>query len=259
MSDACDVLVIGAGIHGAGAAQAAAAAGYTVRVLEKAGVAAATSCRSSKLIHGGLRYLETGQYDLVRESLRERAILLRIAPQLVRLVPFHIPVYRETRRSRLTLRAGLMLYAALGDFRRESWFRTLPRREWASLDGLETRGLKAVFRYQDGQTDDAALTQAVLRSAQTLDAELILPGEFLDATRIPDGYRVRYRSTHGEEECVCRVLINASGPWINDTLARITPRPPQPAVELVQGAHVVLEGALVRGAYYTEAEDGRAV
>lgn len=259
MSDACDVLVIGAGIHGAGTAQAAAAAGYTVRVLEKTGIAAATSCRSSKLIHGGLRYLESGQYDLVRESLRERATLLRIAPRLVRLLPFHIPVYRETRRSRLTLRAGLALYAALDRFRRESWFRSLPRREWDSLDGLETRGLKAVYRYQDGQTDDAALTQAVMRSAQKLGAELVLPGEFLDATRVEEGYRVRYRSTRGEEECVCRAVINASGPWIGETLARITPRPPQPAIELVQGAHLVLEGALTRGAYYTEAEDGRAV
>ncbi len=259
MSDACDVLVIGAGILGAGAAQAAAAAGYSVRVLEKSGVAAATSCRSSKLVHGGLRYLESSRYGLVRESLRERAILLRIAPHLVRLVPFHVPVYRETRRSRLMLRAGLALYATLDNLRRESWFRALPRREWDSLDGLETRGLKAVFRYQDGQTDDAALTHAVMRSAQGLGAELVLPGEFLDATRIPEGYRVRYRGAHGEEECVGRALVNASGPWVGETLARIAPRPPQPAIELVQGAHIVLEGTLTRGAYYAEAEDGRAV
>lgn len=259
MNDSCDVLVIGAGIHGAGTAQAAAAAGYTVRVLEKTGIAAATSCRSSKLIHGGLRYLESSQFGLVRESLRERAVLLRIAPRLVRLMPFHIPVYRETHRSRLILRAGLTLYAALDNFRRDSWFHSLPRREWGSLDGLETRGLKAVFRYQDGQTDDAALTHAVMRSAQKLGAELVLPGEFLDATRIREGYRIRYRSKIGEEECVCRALINASGPWIGETLARIAPRPPQPTIELVQGAHIVIEGGLTRGVYYAEAEDGRAV
>ena len=104
MTQGVEVLVIGAGIHGAGVAQAAAAAGYSVLVLEKTGIACATSCRSSKLIHGGLRYLETGQFRLVRESLRERETLLRIAPNLVKRVPFHIPVYKSSTRSALTIR-----------------------------------------------------------------------------------------------------------------------------------------------------------
>ncbi len=256
---AVDVVVIGAGIHGAGVAQAAAAAGYSVRVLEKTGIASATSCRSSKLIHGGLRYLESGQYRLVRESLRERDILLRIAPGLVRSVPFHIPVYRRAARRPWKIRAGLTLYALLDNLRRHSWFDSLPRRAWNDLDGLELRGLRAVFRYHDAQTDDAALTQAVMRSAQSLGAELVCPGEFLSAQRNPAGYLVRYRTTTGEAECPCSALVNAAGPWVNSVAERIAPAPSMPAIELVQGTHIVLDGELARGIYYSEAEDGRAV
>ena len=254
-----DLVVIGAGIHGAGVAQAAAAAGYSVLVLEQTGIASATSCRSSKLIHGGLRYLESGQYGLVRESLRERDILLRIAPQLVRLVPFHIPVYRHTSRRPWQIRAGLSLYAALGNFRRHTWFASLPRAQWGGLDGLTTDKLQAVFRYQDAQTDDAALTQAVMRSAQSLGAQLVLPGEFLNAQRTASGYTVRYRTPQGEAESHCAALVNAAGPWINSVLERVIPRVPVPAIELVQGTHIVLDGPVQRGVYYTEAEDRRAV
>ena len=90
-----DVVIVGGGIHGAGVLQAAAAAGHSALLIERSGLASGTSSRSSKLIHGGLRYLESGQFALVRESLRERAIHLRIAAALVELKPFFIPVYRD--------------------------------------------------------------------------------------------------------------------------------------------------------------------
>lgn len=259
MTGPFDVVVIGAGIHGAGVAQAAAAAGYGALVLEKTGIAAATSCRSSKLIHGGLRYLESGQYRLVQESLREREILLRIAPQLVKRVAFHIPVYRHSSRSAFKIRLGLALYSLFGDFRRESRFATVPRAAWNTLDGLDTAGLKAVFRYHDAQTDDARLTHAVMRSARSLGAELACPAEFIGASRSGDGWRVRYRTPQGDAECECRALVNAAGPWVNHVLAQITPPVPRPEIELVQGSHVVIDGGLQRGIYYVEAEDRRAV
>jgi len=259
MNEVIDVTVIGAGIHGAGVAQAAAAAGYRVRVLEQTGIAAATSCRSSKLIHGGLRYLESGQWRLVRESLREREILLRIAPQLVRRVPFHLPVYRNTTRSRLKIRTGLMLYSLLGNFRHGTRFTTVPRREWDSLDGLDTTGLKAVYRYEDAQTDDARLTHGVMRSAQELGAELLCPARFTGATRTREGWQVRVQTDQGESEWTCRTLVNAAGPWVSAVLARITPAMPKPDIDLVQGAHVVIDGSLHRGVYYVEALDRRAV
>ena len=259
MMASVDVLVIGAGIHGAGVAQAAAAAGYSVLVLEKTGVACATSCRSSKLIHGGLRYLETGQYRLVRESLRERETLLRIAPSLVKRVPFHIPVYTFSTRSTHKIRAGLALYALLDNLKHRSRFCTLARAEWETLDGLDTTGLKAVFRYHDAQTDDAKLTHAVLHSAQTLGAELLCPAEFVSAARSGAGWRVRLRDSHGEQEIDTATLVNAAGPWGNEVIARLTPQLAPPAIELVQGAHVLIEGTSQCGGYYLEAKDRRAV
>lgn len=254
-----DVMVIGAGIHGAGVAQAAAAAGYSVLVLEKTGIACATSCRSSKLIHGGLRYLETGQFRLVRESLRERETLLRIAPHLVKRVPFHIPVYKFSTRSTLKIRTGLALYALFDNLKHRSRFCTLARTEWDTLDGLDTTGLKAVFRYHDAQTDDAKLTLAVLHSAQTLGAELLCPAEFISAERTISGWRVRVRDPHGEQEIDAATLVNAAGPWGNEIISRLTPRLAPPAIELVQGTHVLIEGTSHHGVYYLEAEDRRAV
>jgi glycerol-3-phosphate dehydrogenase len=255
-----DVVVVGGGIHGVGVAQAAAAAGHSVLLLEKSDLASGTSSRSSKLIHGGLRYLESAQFRLVRESLKERRILLDIAPELVRLVPFHLPVYRSTRRRPWQLRLGLAMYAALGGFDRTTRFGSVPRREWARLDGLETLGLTAVLRYFDGQTDDALLTRSVMASAEKLGAELALPATFVDAELTNDGAEVRFTRRGRPEEVRARVLVNAAGPWANAVATRIMPTAVLPAVELVQGTHLIVPGELVRGVYYVESpRDGRAV
>jgi glycerol-3-phosphate dehydrogenase len=260
MSDEYDVVVIGAGIHGAGAAQAAAARGHRTLVLEQVAPAAGTSSRSSKLIHGGLRYLESGQFNLVRESLAERELLLQIAPELVRRVPFYLPVYRHTRRRPWQLCLGLSLYTLLAGFGPGTGFRRLARGEWSDLDNLDTRGLDAVYEYHDAQTDDAALTHAVLASAQALGAQLLCPARFVSARRSNQGHRVVFAHEGRERECTTRALINAAGPWINTVLENIEPRPAPLAIELVQGTHIVLDAPLRRGIYYVEApRDGRAV
>ena len=259
-SNQYDVIVIGAGIHGAGVAQAAAAAGYTVLVLEQNSAAYGTSSRSSKLIHGGLRYLETFQIALVRESLRERAILLKLAPELVRLVAFFIPVYRSTSRPPWKIRAGLSLYAVLGGLTSDNRFDSIPRRDWDGLDGLITKDLRAVFRYWDGQTDDAALTRAVLHSAQELGAELQCPASFVTAEKNGDGYRVSYTRSGSTVECHGSCLINTAGPWVNNVLSKISPAPQPVNIDLSQGAHIIVEGEMHRGIYYLEApQDRRAV
>lgn len=260
VEEKCDVAVIGAGIQGAGVAQALAAAGYTVRVLEKEQPAAGTSCKSSKLIHGGLRYLETFQFRLVRESLRERAILLRIAPHLVRLVPFHIPVYRGMRRGPWTMRAGLSLYALLGGLKKEARFSTVPKDGWDLLDGLQTDGLRAVFRYHDGQTDDAALCRAVIMSAHELGADITLNAELISAEADSHGWTLRYTQEEAVKELYARVVVNAAGPWVAKVLDHFTPKPPHREIDLVGGTHIEIEGELEQGIYYTEApSDGRAV
>ncbi len=253
----CDVVVIGAGIHGAGVAQAAAAAGYSVLVLEQTAPGAGTSSRSSKLIHGGLRYLESGQFGLVHEALAERERLLKLAPGLVERIAFHIPVYAGNARGAWRIRAGLVLYALLGGLRHTSRFTSLPRREWDRLDGLETRGLRAVFRYHDARTDDVALTRAVLHSAEALGAVLACPARFVGAQHHRQGYEVRYIETSRETLCTARALVNAAGPWARAVAAAISPPCQQPVVELVQGAHSLLEGDLRHGIYYIEAPSDR--
>jgi glycerol-3-phosphate dehydrogenase len=260
MANDYDVVVIGGGIHGTGVAQAAACHGYSVLLLEKTALAAGTSSRSSKLIHGGLRYLEGLDFGLVHESLREREILLKIAPELVQLKPFHIPVYPETSRRPLLIRAGLTLYALLGGLDRASRFGKLDRKQWSSLDGLDTSRLQAVFQYQDAQTNDADLTRAVMQSAIELGAELCCPSEFIAATIGQQGVDIVYRENDIEKSCSAATIVNAGGPWINEIANRISPRPAGVAVELVQGAHLVLEGSLSAGCYYMEApQDQRAI
>lgn len=253
-----DVVVVGAGIHGAGSAQAAAARGWRVLVLEKGEVASGTSSKSSKLIHGGLRYLETFQLRLVYESLRERHLLLRNAPDLVQLRPFHIPVYRSGSRRPLWIRLGLMLYALLGGLGRNTRFRTIPQRQWTHLDGLNTEGLVHVFQYRDAQTDDAALTRAVLASAQSMGAEVRCNTEVVGVVRQRDHFQVAVEA--GGEPIRCRALVNAAGPWVNRLAVRIDPQPPKIAVDLVQGVHIVLDFEAPDACYYLESQDdGRAV
>jgi glycerol-3-phosphate dehydrogenase len=256
-----DIAVIGGGIHGAGVAQAMAAAGYSVCVFEQFdALAQGTSGRSSKLIHGGLRYLETLQFGLVRECLKERALLLKNAPHLVRLIPFHIPVYRHGRRSAWQIRSGLTLYALLGGLQRECRFANVPRNEWASLDGLETRGLQAVFRYSDAQTDDAVLTEAVMRSAAALGAR-VMAGTPVTRIVLGDyGAELVYRDAGGEASIDVRIVINAAGAWVSQLLRCVTPTQRIPPVSLVQGTHVLVPGMLTRGIYYAESpRDGRPV
>ena len=249
-----DIVVIGAGIHGAGVAQAAAAAGYRVLVVERTAPAAATSSRSSKLIHGGLRYLETGQVRLVREALREQRLLLRNAPELVRPLRFYLPIYRNTGRRSHQVRMGLMLYTLLGNHR---GFRRVPLRQWENPDDLDTRDLEAVFTFQDAQTDDAALTRAVLGSAMGLGAKLECPAEVVEIKHMTRGYLVEYRKGDTLHGRYASAVVNAAGPWVNEVLARVRPRQAPLALEPVQGAHLLVSGAMAAGGYYLEAPRDR--
>ncbi len=255
-----DVVIIGGGIHGAGVLQAAAAAGHKALLIERQGLASGTSSRSSKLIHGGLRYLESGQFALVRESLRERAIHLRIAPELVALKPFYIPVYRDTRRRPWQLKLGLWMYALLGGFDGATRFGSVPKREWARLDGLKTEGLDAVIHYHDAQTNDALLTRAVVKSALGLGAELAMPARFSSATLREDGVTLTYTLAGSSVEVRARVLVNAAGPWATRVARAVEPAIAIPDVELVQGSHIAIPLRITAGIYYVESPtDGRAV
>lgn len=255
-----DVIIIGAGIHGAGAAQAAAAAGYSVLVVEQYDEPAqGTSSKSSKLIHGGLRYLETAEFHLVYECLKERTNLLRNAPHLVKLVPFHIPVYKQTTRRPWKIMLGLAVYSLFS----RKMFNQVKRGQWNQLDGLKTTGLDAVFSYYDAQTDDARLTRSVLASARALGAEVYMSTTLESARLVENGCEITIRQADRElaqsKKLSARVLINATGPWVNDVLKCIEPRPEQMEVELVQGTHIIVPGNVAHPYYLEAPQDRRAV
>jgi glycerol-3-phosphate dehydrogenase len=257
-----EVLVVGGGIHGAGVAQAAAAAGYSVLLVEKTAWAAGTSSKSSKLIHGGLRYLESLQFNLVRHSLAEQAVLLNIAPNLVRRVPFYIPIYETTRRKSWQIRIGLSLYALLGGLNKHNKFRQLPRTEWKNLDGLNTDELVAVFQYWDAQTDDRLLTEAVVHSAQKLGATTACPATLVSATHDTNGVDaiIKDEQLQRERDIHADVLINCAGPWINHINRSITPTPKGLGIEWARGSHIVIPGSLGEKIFYLESPwDFRAV
>ncbi len=257
-----DIVIIGGGIHGVGVAQAASAKGFSVMVLEQTDIASGTSSRSSKLIHGGLRYLESGEFSLVSECLYERALLLKLAPDLVELKPFYIPVYRYTTRRPWILHVGLSLYALQGRLYPAARFCRVPQKLWKKLDGLDTAQLEVVFQYNDAQTDDAALTHAVMRSAQQMGAQFKISATFTGARLGQLGKHtniIEYWHHDKAKTCTAGVLVNAAGPWVQQVLSRITPTPSQLKVDLVQGTHIVVPGTLTQGVYYVEAQDKRAV
>jgi len=255
-----DLAVIGGGIHGAGVAQAAAAAGHRVLLVERDGWGSGTSSRSTKLIHGGLRYLANGELRLVRESLRERRILERIAPGLVQPDRFHVPLYGDSRLRPWQLRLGLALYWALAGLRPGERFTRVPSDRWPQFAGLRQDGLQALFAYRDARTDDRRLTAAVAASAAALGATLACPARMTGATHQPGGWQIRLRI--GDRDCAvsARILVNCAGPWADRIAASITPAPPRPRIELVQGAHLVLDQPRIEHCYYLEVpEDGRAL
>lgn len=269
MSKAVDVIVIGGGIHGAGVAQAVAACGKSVLLLEQNAIASGTSSRSSKLIHGGLRYLETAQLSLVRECLTERRLLLQNAPELVKLVPFYIPVYDSASRKPWQLKVGLSLYAVLGGFGKNCRFSLVSRRNWNQLDGLEVNGLKSVFQYYDAQTDDAELTRAVIQSAIQLGAEIQVPATVtkieLDKQGCDVSFQHAVKMSNDErnqktQHCIAKVVVNAAGPWVNNVLDCVQPEVSKLDIDLVQGTHIILEHKIQQGIFYLESPiDKRAI
>jgi len=250
-----DVVVIGAGIQGAGIAQAAAVCGYKTLILEKFPLAGmGTSCKSSKLIHGGLRYLESGQFRLVRECLLERNRLLKNAHKLVKLIPFYIPVYNDNSRPGWKIWLGLCIYS-LFSFKP---FQIIKKSQWPLLDHIKTKNLKHVFKYYDAQTDDQLLTQAVANSAQNYGAEFIYSADF-NSSKFQQGSHIIHYMKDGEKHTISsKYLINCSGPWIEETQKKIQPKLDIPAIELISGSHIIIDIMTTQGAYYLETKDQRA-
>jgi len=253
-----DLAIIGAGIQGVGVAQAAVAAGYSVVIFEQTGIASATSSKSSKLIHGGLRYLESGQFKLVRKALLERERLIKLAPELVKPIPFYIPLYKKTSRKPWEIGIGLLLYRILGNFKPYTRFKRLAVDKTVPIKGLRKTELKTVFQYYDAQTNDRLLTEAVMRSAESMGAKLYCPLKVTELTFESDIYHIKTDST---DAVTASFIINAAGPWVNDVLDKVKGVSVNKMdYDLVQGTHIVIDAAAPEGVIYVEApQDNRAV
>ncbi len=220
-----DVLVIGGGITGAGIAREAALAGLRTALIERDDFASGTSSRSSRLVHGGVRYLEHGHVGLVFESSRERRLLLQLAPHLVRPLAFTWPVYAGARVPQWKVRAGLLLYDAL------ALFRNVHRHEGLDVDGvlqyepaLAHEGLEGGARYWDAATDDTRLTLATALAARDEGAIVVNHCAVVDAVHEGGqlcGVHVSDRLTGDRLTVRAQVVVNATGPW-SDATATLT-------------------------------------
>ncbi|WNG53060.1 glycerol-3-phosphate dehydrogenase [Archangium minus] len=238
-----DVLVIGGGVTGCGIARDAALRGLRVALVEREDFASGTSSRSSRLIHGGVRYLEHGHLGLVFESSIERYRLLRLAPHLVRPLSFVWPVYQGARIPRWKLAAGLMLYDALALFRNVKAARSLNAQEVSEVvPGLRTEGLKGGSRYYDAATDDARLTLANAIGASEAGA-IVLNHAFVSALLIEQGRAqgaTVVDALTGQQITVrARVLVNSTGPW-SDEIRKLDANGSTPSVRGSKGVHIAV-------------------
>jgi glycerol-3-phosphate dehydrogenase len=221
-----DLLVVGGGITGAGVAREAALTGLRTALVERDDFASGTSSRSSRLVHGGVRYLEHGHLGLVFESCRERRLLLQLAPHLVRPLAFTWPVYRGARVPRWKLRAGLAMYDALALFRNVGRHHGLRRDEVLAREpGLDPDGLTGGAVYWDAATDDTRLTMTTALAA--LEADAVVANHVAAVAGVHDdrgrlvGIEAEDRLTGDRFSVHARVVVNATGPW-SDTTARLT-------------------------------------
>ena len=241
-----DVVVIGGGIVGAGIARDAAVRGLKTALFEKADYAAGTSSKSSKLIHGGLRYLEHGEIGLVFESVSERRVQTRVAPHLVRPLPFLIPIYRGAKPGLELMNVGLWIYDSLALFRAPKLHRTFrgAKAALAIEPQLQPEGLRGALEYYDCATDDARLVLENAIDARALGAECHTYTEVTGFERRADGritgVAVRDRLTGKAWSAGCRVAILAAGAWTDEMVRRFEIPFDRPLLRRTKGVHIVV-------------------
>ncbi len=244
VGDFCDMVVVGGGITGAAIARDAALRGLRVMLLEKGDFASGTSSKSSKLIHGGLRYLEHAQVGLVYESVSERAVQSRLAPHLVKPLSFLVPVYRGAKPGLELMNIGLWLYDCLALFRAPKFHKTVRGAKAAKLEPrLRCEGLRGAIEYYDCVTDDARLVLENVLDARDAGAVCRSHTEVVELIR-GDGDRVdgvRARDLVSGEECTvhARMVVLATGAWTDEASHRWRLEPGRKFLRLTKGVHAV--------------------
>lgn len=258
-----DVLVIGGGITGAGVAREAALRGLTVALVEARDFASGTSSRSSKLIHGGLRYLEQGEIALVREAATERKALRRIAPHRTAVAPMFLPVHGRTSAGLYKLRVGLSLYEKLAAVPSGEQHEVLGRKEAIAAEPhLQPERLQGAIRYPEFQTDDARLVLDTLKSSHHAGAVVAnyVRVVAIGATAAPRVVTVRDEESGASFEVRARTIVNAGGPWV-DELRRLDRPEDGASLHLTKGVHLVYRSSDLpaRHCVVMRAADGRPV
>jgi glycerol-3-phosphate dehydrogenase len=256
-----DAVVIGGGVAGAGVARELALRGVSVALVEKADFGSGTSSKSSKLIHGGLRYLELLDFRLVRESLREKRTLERLAPHMLRPVPFLVPVYRGAQRGLITVRIGMWLYDLLTPGKTTERYRVLRTVDTLALEpAIRAEDLRGAGYYFDDLLLfperlclENALSAARHGARVVNYAEVI---EVLPGRRGPEGVRVRDLLTDQVHTVRARVLVNCAGPWVDRIreLAGVTRERPR-LLRTTKGIHCLLPRMTDRAVYLSTRDD----
>jgi glycerol-3-phosphate dehydrogenase len=233
MSKIFDLFIIGGGINGAGIARDSAGRGLSVCLADKGEIGGATSSWSTKLIHGGLRYLENYEFKLVRESLIEREIVYKIAKPISRPIPFIIP-YSDKIRPAWLIKIGLFLYDNLGGKSNIQKSKTLDLTK--KFSNILKKNYKTGFQYFDIQIDDKKLTKLNIKDAKRNKAKIFEYNKVKKAEIINNKWILHLQNGKKIES---KVLINASGPWINETLKKNIKLKSKKKIRLVKGSHII--------------------
>ncbi|MBC2884261.1 glycerol-3-phosphate dehydrogenase [Ochrobactrum sp. CM-21-5] len=256
-----DIFIIGGGINGCGIARDAAGRGYSVGLAEMNDLASGTSSRATKLIHGGLRYLEHYEFRLVREALMEREVLWAVAPHIIHPMRFVLPYHKGGVRPAWLLRLGLFLYDHLGGRRKLPATRTLDMRTDPSAAPLKPLFTKA-FEYSDCWVDDARFVALTARDAAERGAMIRTRTKVVAARRDHEAWTVTLEDTGtgAREEVRARLLVNAAGPWVDRVLQSVEGDRQWHNVRLVQGSHIVVRRKFSDlRSYFFQNNDGRII
>jgi len=261
VSESFDLAIIGGGINGCGLARDAAGRGLSVLLCDMGDLGGGTSSRSTKLIHGGLRYLEQFDFRLVREALAEREVIWAIAPHIVRPLRFVLP-HQAGLRPAWVLRTGLFLYDHLGGRRRLPPTRSLNLASDAAGRPLKPGVFTTGFEYSDCWVDDARLVVLNARDAAERGASIRARTRAIEAWRTQEGWHLTLAEVGSgkREEIAARALINAAGPWVEAVATVAREHKLQGKVRLVQGSHIVVRKLFDHDrAYILQRPDGRIV
>ena len=234
-----DLAIIGGGVNGCGIAREGAGRGLSVFLCEQADLAGGTSSAATKLIHGGLRYLEYYEFRLVREALMEREALWSMAPHIIRPLRFVLP-YQRGLRPRWMLRLGLFLYDHLGGRKLLPPTRTLDLSRDEAGQSLKRDEFQTGFEYSDCWVDDARLVVLNARDAADRGAIIRTRTKATAVERGASAWTLTLRGENGIETVRARILVNAGGPWVGDVLALAKPERTGASVRLVKGSHIVV-------------------